>query len=713
VTTVSEQPTESRAGAEIHGYLDRYSHLDPITFQVISNGLISVCREMGISMVRTAYSPIFAEGHDFSCAVLDPHGDMAASWAFAAIHLSAMPYAARWAVVEFGRENLEPGDVIFHNDPFRGGSHLPDITMVKPIFVDGTLVAMAANRSHHVDVGGKARGGMPGDTTDIHQEGVRIPPVRWFRGGEEQTDILDFLLANVRLPHLQVGDFRAMLASTVTAERRIVEFCQRYGIETFLEALSAAQDYSERRMRAAISAMPDGVYEYEDYMDDDGRTEHFYRIKATLTIAGSDLTVDLTGTSAEAEGPINMPFAVTSSNTFNTLLQVSDPDIPFNDGCYRPVRIIAPRGTIVNAQYPAPVAGGNTDTSQRLLDALFGAFTQAVPERVIACTFGTSLQVSGGGVDEVRGVRTAFYFFPEGGWGGRPWGDGYSATTVINGNTKDIPIEIAETQYPIRYETVRLNADAEGAGRHRGGFGTIRTWTLLNEKMELNCVAERMRIGPSGVAGGLPALPNAVKIRPNGESRFRTFPELYGVKSLSKFANVPARRGDTVMTVSACGGGYGDPLERDPGLVLQDVREELVSRRRARLAYGVAIRRGRNGSLAVNAKQTEHLRDKLRAERAAVDAYTLKDGLISPDPARRGITEDQIAPSPPEGVQRNDELRIERAVERIDKSICVNACPKAADPRRCPIHNQESLTYWGVELLARWLDRHCPQAPRV
>ncbi|HMJ96636.1 MAG TPA: hydantoinase B/oxoprolinase family protein [Thermoleophilaceae bacterium] len=708
--------SESRASAgtsDIHAYLENYPRLDPITAQVISNGLISACREMGIAMVRTAYSPIFVEGHDFSCAILDGRGDMAASWAFAAIHLSAMPYAARWAAVEFGFENLEAGDVIVHNDPFRGGSHLPDITMVKPIFVDGQLVAMAANRSHHVDVGGKARGGMPGDTTDVHQEGVRIPPVRWFRGGEEQTDILDFLLANVRLPHLQVGDFRAMLASAVTAERRVIEFCERYGTETFLEALSAGQDYSERRMRAAIAAMPDGTYEYEDYMEDDGRVDKFYRIKVALTIDHDELTVDLTGTSKEAQGPINMPFAVTSSNVFNTLLQVSDPDIPFNQGCYRPVRVIAPRRTIVNAQYPAPVAGGNTDTSQRLLDALYGAFTQAVPDRVIAGTYGTALQISGGGWDDLRRQRTAFYFFPEGGWGGGPWGDGYSATTVINGNTKDIPVEIAETSYPIRYDHIRLNVDGEGAGRHRGGFGTVRTWTVLNEQMELNSMGDRVQLGPSGVVGGDPAVPSAMKIRREGDTKFRSFADVFGVMSPSKFANIPVQRGDSIMTMSACGGGYGDPLERDPELVLDDVRQGLVSRRRAREDYGVALRTT-NGELRVDVRTTEDVRSALREDPARADAYRLGDGLISPHERRRTITEDDIVAPPDEssGVAL-EEARIARAVAQIDKSICLSACPKQADPHRCPIHNPESLEYWGVELLKQWLDRNCPQNPRV
>ena len=248
----------------------KYPHIDPVTFQVISSGLESICREMGTTMVRTAYSPIFVDGQDFSCALLDDISELVATANYDPSHLSAMSYASEWAVMEIGYENLRPGDVIIHNDPYRGGTHLADFTVIKPVYYKDQLLAMAVSRAHHLDVGGKSIGGFPGDATEIYAEGFRLPPVRWYKEGVEQHDIFDTLLLNVRIPWIQVGDFKAQLASAITAENRLIEFCEKYGIEAVKETMQARKDYSEKRMRADIAEIPDGKYVYEDFMDDDG-----------------------------------------------------------------------------------------------------------------------------------------------------------------------------------------------------------------------------------------------------------------------------------------------------------------------------------------------------------------------------------------------------------------------------------------------------------
>ncbi|MBW1713336.1 MAG: hydantoinase B/oxoprolinase family protein, partial [Deltaproteobacteria bacterium] len=378
------------------------SRIDPITFQIVGRGLESVAREMGTTMMRTAYSSIFVEGLDFSCAVLDRWAEMAAQANYNPVHLGAMAYAAEWSVMEIGYENLHPGDVLIHNDPYRGGTHITDVTVVKPVFYEDRLVAMAANRAHQLDMGGMTPGGFAGNATEITQEGLILPPVKWYDRGKEVRDIFDIILSNVRLPNIQIGDFEAQLASCLTAERRILEMCRKYGTDVIIDILAELKDYSERRMRAEIQAMPDGVYEHEDFIDNDGITDDPYRIKVAIKINGPDITFDYTGSSPQCLGPMNAVYGITASSTYNSLLSVSDPDIPVNHGCFRPVKIIAPRGTIVNSEKPGPTFGGNTDTSIRIMDACWGAFAQAIPERVTASTYGAINSFTGGGYDDER-----------------------------------------------------------------------------------------------------------------------------------------------------------------------------------------------------------------------------------------------------------------------------------------------------------------------
>lgn len=701
-------PYNLRSGSAGQGDLgalfQKYPHIDPITFQVIGKGLESICREMGTMMVRTAYSAVFVEGQDFSCAILDDLCELVAAANFDPSHLSAMAYAAEWAVIDIGIERLAPGDVIIHNDPYRGGTHLADFTVLQPIFYHGELVTIAANRAHHLDVGGKSVGGFPGDATEIYAEGFRLPPVRWFKAGVENTEIIDTLLLNVRIPEVQMGDFRAQLASLTTAEKRILEYCDKYGVQAVRETMKALKDYSERQMRAEIAEIPDGAYTYEDFMDDDGPSEQPYRIRATVTISGSDMIVDFTGTSRQAQGPVNSAYGMTASSTFNALLQLSGPNLYFNHGCFRPIRIIAPRGSVVNPNPPAPVFGGVTDTSIRIIDVIMGALAQAIPDRVIAATYGTCNNFAGGGYDPFRQRDYVFYFFTEGGWGASASRDGWNVTPNQTSNYKDYPVEIIESQFPLRCSSVELYQDSGGPGRNRGGIGVIRRLTLLGPAAKVNGLGERHRFRPYGLAGGWPGAANALLICKAGTQEFKTFKEQYCTISASKFADIPWQTGDTVAFVMGGGGGYGDPLDRDPERVLDDVQEELVSPAAARDCYGVVIT-GSDGELAVDAAATRDLRSQLRATRGAYPHVV--NGIVDVDETSwhaRSTNLDSFVPPPPD---ETDE-RIEKVRRAIPEEYCKTQCPKAAHPKQCPYHNQEALRFWSLEALRTWTARNCP-----
>ncbi len=554
---------------------------DPITFQVIHSGLLSAAREMGTTMVRTSYSVIFSEGYDFSCAILNRLGQMVATVNFCPVHLAAMPYAAAWSIAEIGLENIHDGDVIVHNDPYRGGTHVSDVNVIKPIFFEGELIAFAANRGHQLDMGGKSPGGFAGDATEIFQEGLRIPPVKWYEAGTERRDVLDLILSNVRLPRVQLGDFKAQLASNTTAERRIQALCQRYGADTITRVMDEIMDYSERRMRSEIREIPDGVYAFEDWLDNDGITADPIRLYVNATVEGDGLLLDYSGSSEQVAGPVNATYGVTASSSFNALLEMLDPSIPVNQGAFRPVRIRAPRGSVVNPNFPAPVQGGNTNTSIALVSLIIGALAKALPHRALAASGGTCNDFTCGGFDRIRRQPFVFYWFPPTGWGALPTRDGWSAVSDPVSNCSDTPVEMMESLYPFVYERYELGTDCEGAGCFRGGYGITQELRTLAD-MTVSAIAERHVIAPYGLFGGGAALPNQFAIRRREDSEWRSFVEDSGVVSPSKFAEIPVRAGDTWRMRTTAGGGYGDPLERDPDAVLADVPTTSPSTARRR-----------------------------------------------------------------------------------------------------------------------------------
>jgi N-methylhydantoinase B len=580
-------------------------NMDPITLEIIKNTLISACREMGATMVRTAYSPIFSEGRDFSTALFDEKCEMIAQGVGCPAQLGALQFTVEWCVKDIGFDNVSPGDVLIHNDVYRGGTHLPEFTMIRPVFWEDRVVAFAANIAHHVDVGGKSPGGFPGDATDVFMEGFRLPPCKLFVGGERNQDVWNIYLANTRTPRNSYGDMLAMHASLLTAEKRVVKLLAKYGVVEALQYFGKIKDYSEKRMREEIEHIPDGFYENEDFMDDDGVTEGGpYKIHVGVLVEGSTIVVDFTGTDRQVDGPINCPFGVTASAVYNATMMLTDPTIPTNQGCFRPVKIIAPANSLVNVEFPGAEFAGNTETHNRLVDAIMGALSSAVPERVTGSAGGTCCNFTYGGVHPETHEQYANYQYEGVGWGARWNKDGNSVLNVYVGNSRIQAVEVIENRFPWLMLCYGLVRDSGGPGEFRGGLGTVRIMEA-QERLTVNAIADRHLIGPPGVFKGKPGGKAAFLVKLKDMDKFESFRKVFGAKSESKFANIPLNKGDQVMIISSGGGGYGDPARRDIGSVSVDIAEGYVSIEGAYRDYGVVVS-AKNGK--VDEKKTLEVR---------------------------------------------------------------------------------------------------------
>jgi N-methylhydantoinase B/oxoprolinase/acetone carboxylase alpha subunit len=564
--------------------------LDQVTLTVINNYLTSTCRDMGVSMMRTSYSPIFNESLDFSCVIFDRQGRMLAQAEFCPSQIGTIKFTVSWTIDEIGAANFRPGDVIVHNDPYRGSGHVPEHMVLKPVFHGGELFGFVANCAHMAEVGGKSAGGFSGDATDIFQEGLRLPPVRLVDGGHDVADVWKIILTNHRTPRVTEGDLRAMIGSLHLAERRLHELLDTYGRETIVAATDELMAIAERRMRAEIAALPDGEYPFEDVIEDDGVTADPATIRLRVVVRGDRLIADFTGSDAQTKGPMNAIYAVTASAVYNAILSVTDHTIPRNEGCYRPFTIIAPPGTLVNAVYPAPVVGGNTETSPRITDMVFAALAPAIPGRVAASGGGTSSPFLFGGLNTRTGRPYAHFHFEGVGWGGRATKDGNTMVVTINGNCRNTPVEVFETRYPpFVIEAYRLRTDSGGPGRWRGGLGGERLFTVVVPEIPLSAVLNRMKVAPWGLFGGSAGATGGIYIKCAGGGEWRTFQEEFGTASPSKFAGVVLRRGDQVLLTMPGGGGYGDPLSRPVEQVVHDVEEGWVSPEAALDRYGVSV----------------------------------------------------------------------------------------------------------------------------
>ena len=566
----------------------RRDRIDSVTLAILHNHLVNITREMGTSMMRTAYSPIFSESKDFACALFDATGQMIAQGEFCPAQLGAMPHTVQWTVAEIGLESFAAGDVVIHNDPYRGGYHMPEHLMLKPVFHANKLIGFAAVIGHVAEIGAMVVGSFASDATEVFQEGLRLPPVKIMAQGEYVQDVWKVVLANHRTPDNTWGDFHAMLGSLNVGERRLMQLVGTHGRDMVSEATAELLDYSERLMRERIHTIPRGEFSAQERIEDDGITTRPYIIKATVVIDDDWVLVDYTGSDSQAQGPINVTYGATASATYNALLQVTG-YIPRNAGCYRPIKIIAPPGSVVNVSYPGPSVGGNTEGQPRIVGAILRALSQAIPERVMGSEGATSCNFLFGGVHPDSGQYYVHYHFEASGWGGRSATDGNSAQNHIHGNCRNTPVEIFETLFPFLIKSYQLKADSGGAGRRRGGLGTRRVLRVQAPQITVSMMMDHVKEGAEGLFGGGTGGLAGIWIKRKGEQDFVTFVEAFGVVSPSKFAKVTLCEGDEIIIDSAGGGGYGNPAEREPELVLNDVAAGFVSIEAAEHEYGVKI----------------------------------------------------------------------------------------------------------------------------
>jgi N-methylhydantoinase B len=562
--------------------------IDPVSLTVLGNAFVNVCREMGVTMTRTAFSPIFNEGLDFSCVLFDRRGNMIGQAEFCPAQIAASLFIVRWTLEELGVDAFEPGDVVLHNDPYRGGAHIPEHSVIRAVFHEGELFGFVANVGHLAEIGGKAVGSFAADATEVFQEGLRIPPVKIVRRDEPNMELWKLIMANHRTPRNTWGDLNAQIGSLRVAERRVLELLDRYGRDFVEQAADELMDYSERWMRAEIAAIPAGVYEFTERMEDDGVVDQPVTFHVTVTVRGDELVVDWTGTDPQVRGPINATYGVTAGATYNAIFHLTDMGIPKNSGAYRPIRIIAPPGSAVNVVYPGPSVGGNTETHPKLADMVVAALTPALPERVAAAEGGTACNFLFGGLHPRTGDYYANYHLEGGGWGAKSYDDGNDAIVVKNGNCRNTPVEIFETRYPLRVLEYSLIPDSGGAGRMRGGLATRRILRVeRGAEVTVNALFDRTKpgFGAYGLEGGQKGGPAAILVKRAGDTEFRTFSEVFGTISPSKFTNIVLTEGDQVLIASAGGGGYGEARERDPARVVEDVEQGFVSASAAREIY--------------------------------------------------------------------------------------------------------------------------------
>lgn len=474
---------------------------DPVTLEVLRNALEATAQEMGVVLRHTSFSPNIKERMDASCSIFDANAQLIAQAEHVPVHLGAMLRAVSPTIEAIGP--LDPGDIVIVNDPFPGGGHLPDITLIAPVHAGGRLMGFVANRAHHSDVGGMEPGSMPGKSVEIYQEGLIIPPVRLFRNDELQEEILRLILANVRTPEERRGDLNAQVAALRIGQRRIQELAESYGPDMLATGFDAMLDYAERRMRHCIAELPDGSFEAEDCLDEDGTDPEPVVVKVKVTVARERLTLDFAGSARQRRGNINAVAPLTHSAVFFAVKVLADPTIPVNAGTFRPVEIRIPKGTFLDAERPAAVCAGNTETTHRVADTVLRAFASIAPDRIPAASQGTMNLISVGGRDPRTGQSYTYVETICGGQGGRPQGPGMSGVQCNMTNTLNTPVEALEISYPLRVERYELRDGSGGAGRNRGGDGAVRALRVVGHDARVSVQCDRRLFRPYGLHGGV------------------------------------------------------------------------------------------------------------------------------------------------------------------------------------------------------------------
>ena len=622
------------------------SRLDPITLEVITEGLISIVREMRANIIRASYSSVIYEMDDFSCALFGPDGQLVAQWWDHPGHVLPLPWGVRCAFEDF-KSDINPGDVLLLNDPYRGGTHLNDVTVLFPVFDEaGKLMIFPAVRAHWVDVGGMVPGSYSGLSTNIYQEGVRIPPIKIYERGVENRAAMTLLMANMRVPEERRGDLDASLGACRIAEARIRKLAAKYGAGMLAAAVASNIERTERRLREKIAALPDGDYVYEDYLE-------FYNngcldpvlARLKLTIAGDQIIADFAGSNAQVPGVVNNSLAVAGAGVFVAIKSTLDPGGAVNEGAFRAITLKAPMGSIFNVALDAP-AGAHGEVRKRAVSVALGALAQIIPDLVSGDLCGSSFPNAIGGWNPRRNRQYVYYEAPAGGNGALNDADG--ASTFVNVDFGNLPsihnVESIENEMPLMVESCVLRTDSGGAGAHRGGAGMVREIRLIGSEAQYSVLSDRGVIPPWGVKGAYSGAPYHLSLRRHGE--------IVDFDTPGKVTGYPIHGGDTVIMRSSGGGGYGDPLRREAALVAEDVAHGYVSPGAACEIYGVVLTpEGDVDAAATTARRQDLDRQQLRLRvirQASLDPYVGLKGrhrilALAPADARRlGVAADDL-----------------------------------------------------------------------
>jgi N-methylhydantoinase B len=614
--------------------------IDPITLEVLREAFVSIVREMRVTLVRTAYSSILYEGEDFSCVLMDGDAQIVSmsKGQDHPLHIVPIAWSMKAVREKFG-DDIHPGDMFLHNDPYTGGTHLNDVALIYPLFADGKMFVFPVVRAHWGDVGGMSPGSLSGGATEIFQEGVRIPPIRIIDRGRPNAAALELIFANMRGPRERKGDFDAMIGTCMKAAERVEGLAARYGVPTVRGAVELLMDRAEQRMRRAIGQLRDGEYLYEAHLESGRERLEPLTVRAKVTVAGDRITVDLTGTSPQTAGPTNVGPAMAPTGAFTIIKSFLDPGSDVNSGAFRPLTIITPPGTIVNANPPAP-CGGMVEVKYCVETAVMGALAPALDGRIAGDLKGGGNHCYVGGPHPVSGETFIFYEYPAGGTGGHADGDGNN--TVRAWTESDMttlqPIEAVEQLYPVRVEATTLREDSGGPGRWRGGLGLTRAVRIQAPSTTLSVLAEKAVLPPFGVCGGEAGARNRFWVRRDGQG-------ISPSPLPGKVGGFPLLPGDLLLMESSGGGGFGDPLERDPALVVADVAEGYVTRDAAEATYGL-VWSGETVDAGATARRRESqrtARPRVRVKAADFAAGVGRGIRIDAETARRlGVTEGAV-----------------------------------------------------------------------
>jgi N-methylhydantoinase B len=568
---------------------DQQSDVDMVTMSIIDSTMTAICREMGIVLMKTSYSTIFNEALDFTCVLAGADGELIAQAEYCPSMIGGVPLLLRSCVKEIPIDEIEPGDVLVHNDPYRGGLHCPEHTLIKPVFVDNELMGFAMTIGHLAEIGGMVPGAFAGEATEIFHEGIRVPPVKIKSRGKDVEEVWKLLLANVRTPRYNYGDLRALIAGVDVGEARLENMVKKYGKELFQKNVSDLLDYSEARMRAEIKSIPDGKYTFEDVIEDDGIEKKPFTIHTNVYVQGEEVVVDYTGSSKQAKGPINATLGVAYSASYNGILHCTDDTIPKNSGCFRPIKVMAPPGTILNVDFPAPEVGGNTETHCKIAGTVIGALSSPLPDKTMAAEGATHTNFVFGGYDAEADEAFVCYAIELSGWGGRAFADGNDATDSINGNCRVIPVEVFETRFPLQCEKFELVQDSGGAGLYRGGLSTTRVIKSTSVDITGSQMSDRHANRPWGLHGGQPGGTAGTWYNASDSDQWTGIDHAFGKVSPSKWSNVTIKPGDSIRFQTPGGGGWGDPKQRPRERVIEDLDEGYISKKAAKEVYGIDI----------------------------------------------------------------------------------------------------------------------------